>query len=542
MADAMFAKPLFAEALFADGIVSDQLAAYEVRTWLLEARDNSGTLLGFLPDFNTGRWTEEANRPEPLTFDYPARESVCSNFVRPNQIWLRDYDSGTLYQKFRILDKTLTGYSNETYSVNCESLLGQLGEEWITEYEVTGATLSTIISGLLGFQDKASKIVKGTITPSLATSQNINARNKSILAAIEALHEEIGGYFWVDAWRRFHWQTNIGRDSGQQFRREKNMLGISEQVDYKNMATRVYAYGTGSNRTNRLNLTDAGEGQEYVKDASAESTYGIVARAFVDNTIEVPAQLLAKANYVLGLYKDPQYRYRIKLLDLAKDKRYKRSFEHVEIGSRVWLIDEQLGIETNQTVVKLTRNLDTTLLLDLELANTTKRASDFIAELAKRAVESEFKDTIGTTDWYEETPAALGPGAPGTALQSAHGDHEHPTTGLALSDHTHLLVAGATDVSTTEAELDRALSGASVNVTAANLNTLTAGAASDADALHKHPKYLRVFRQNTIPDDEDWDEGDVWVDTTQYYNDHRQMWAKTGSSNKVVALTVLEDE
>jgi len=39
---------------------------------------------------------------------------------------------------------------------------------------------------------------------------------------------------------------------------------------------------------------------------------------------------------------------------------------------------------------------------------------------------------------------------------------------------------------TTVTEIDQALDGISANVTAANLNTLTAGAASDADALHTH--------------------------------------------------------
>lgn len=42
------------------------------------------------------------------------------------------------------------------------------------------------------------------------------------------------------------------------------------------------------------------------------------------------------------------------------------------------------------------------------------------------------------------------------------------------------------DVSATEAEIDQALDGISANVTATNLNTLTAGSSSDASSLHKH--------------------------------------------------------
>jgi len=53
-------------------------------------------------------------------------------------------------------------------------------------------------------------------------------------------------------------------------------------------------------------------------------------------------------------------------------------------------------------------------------------------------------------------------------------------------DHTHLLVAGATDVETTEAKIDAALENASANVTSTNLNTLTAGSTSNASGLHTH--------------------------------------------------------
>jgi len=54
------------------------------------------------------------------------------------------------------------------------------------------------------------------------------------------------------------------------------------------------------------------------------------------------------------------------------------------------------------------------------------------------------------------------------------------------------LASIVTDVSATEAEIDQALDGISANVTAGNLNTLTAGIASDADALHTHGGLLRT--------------------------------------------------
>lgn len=60
-------------------------------------------------------------------------------------------------------------------------------------------------------------------------------------------------------------------------------------------------------------------------------------------------------------------------------------------------------------------------------------------------------------------------------------DHTH-----AASDITGLVLADVTDVTTTSTELNQALDGISANVTDTNLNTLTAGGASNADSLHTH--------------------------------------------------------
>jgi|TARA_R100000093_G_scaffold12294_1_gene7462 hypothetical protein len=49
------------------------------------------------------------------------------------------------------------------------------------------------------------------------------------------------------------------------------------------------------------------------------------------------------------------------------------------------------------------------------------------------------------------------------------------------------------DVTTTQTELDQALDGISANVTATNLNTLTAGSSSNADALHTHANPVQSF-------------------------------------------------
>jgi hypothetical protein len=58
--------------------------------------------------------------------------------------------------------------------------------------------------------------------------------------------------------------------------------------------------------------------------------------------------------------------------------------------------------------------------------------------------------------------------------------------GDAAALHSHALAKGATDVTASAAEVNRVCDNAAATSTAANLNTLTGGAVSNADALHTH--------------------------------------------------------
>jgi len=68
--------------------------------YVIELRDSSGNLLAILENAHSITLMEELNRPPALDFKVPADESKLTDLSTDNEIWLRNYESGTLIKKF----------------------------------------------------------------------------------------------------------------------------------------------------------------------------------------------------------------------------------------------------------------------------------------------------------------------------------------------------------------------------------------------------------------------------------------------------------
>lgn len=475
-----FGQCQFAQCLFG-GKVAGAITDYEVTEYMLQVRSSTNTILAWLPNFSNGSWTQERNKPDLIRFSYPAHDAACAYFVKPNIIALIDYTTMTTLQKFRIQYTEESGISPpEQITVHGEDYLGQLGEEFVTEYQVTDQNLRDIIIDLFAFQDKSPAIhanVSGIVFAGHGAMQNdLWVTNKSILRCIEQLAQAQGGWYWVTPHRRFNWREYYVPYGVTyyaypliRFERGKNLRGITCHRDYRNLVTRLYAYGHGTSRSDRLNLLDAGEPQEYIRDAAAEAAYGIVARVYENSSVEDAAHLLAQAQYMLDLHKAPEITYSINLVDLSKDKNYKRDFEHVDLGVRVLVIDDVLGIQTQQVVTKLVRNLDLPFNLSVQLASISRtrggrrsiadtikwlvdKVDDFAlsddtqvplsdtvpldvaaagaagtgAEASREDHEHGLDTGVGSPIFSDANPQALGAVAPGTGAKGSRDDHVHP--------------------------------------------------------------------------------------------------------------------
>ena len=421
----MYAEHLYAEGLYAHGVAAVTVA-YRTVEYHLELRSKTGTLLAHLPWWDKAVWTQETNVPDRLEFTYPAWDEVCADLETPNQVWLRDSaHEYELLQKFRIQVVKQVSEKNEYVAVTCEDLLCQLADEWIDEYEGGPTdTVADALSDWFGRQVNSPKLSRYLVSSGIANEQmEISVVNQSVLAAIRNLQEKLGGYMRVSPARRFTWTTSIGKNIGQQIRRGKNLKGIEVERDFTEMTNRLYAYGAGQNRDSRLTLKDAGESHEYLDDSSSQSTWGRIVCGVYHNSEITDASTLKKvAQKILAAESDPRIDYLVDIPDLSQDANAPRDFEHIELGARIVLIDEKLGISTTQHVVKVERDLRKKLNITVGLSNKKQLLGHLIAELIQKQKELD----LGDVETSELDPEDIGTAAdPGSTGEFADAGHRH---------------------------------------------------------------------------------------------------------------------
>jgi phage minor structural protein len=280
-------------------------------------------------------------------------------------------------------------------TVNATGLIDQLADEYISTYTADDLTITQIVTALLGFQVLSPAITVGTIDP--VVSRSINVDGDTILRALYRLRDTVGGHIYVDADRALQWKTTIGEDKGQQIRYRKNLKGITREMDYTAMANRLYAYGAGESDA-RIKLSDAdGHAVDYVENAAKQAEWGgIYIKVIVDKSITHPDTLLAWANLKLAELEDPRITYRVDTVDLsASDEGF--SFEALQIGSTVNIIDEDLDIDISAQVVRITHpDLQHPEQMELEISKLSRDVSDTLAGIYDtQQLDQHIATTIG---------------------------------------------------------------------------------------------------------------------------------------------------
>lgn len=283
--------------------------------------------------------------------------------------------------------------------VNVEALdlIAQLGQEMVVAYEAGDETVATIVAALLNFQLRTPEITVGTISGSYnALKRSIKVDGDTILGALYKLHSTVGGYIHVDNNRELQWEDSIGKDKGQQLRYNKNLKGIERDINYCGLINRLYAYGAGEG-TARIKLSDAeGHDQDYVQSQASHDTWGgWYPGSLVDPSITHPDTLLAWANLRLAEIKDPIISYSVNVIDLSESDVVEFSFDELQLGSIIRVIDEDLGIDVSVSVIKITHHdLANPQNMTVELSS---RVRDIIDTLMEVYGIQQFRQHIATT-------------------------------------------------------------------------------------------------------------------------------------------------
>lgn len=128
-----------------------------------------------------------------------------------------------------------------TTRIDSLDYLAQLGTETVLAYTATTKAANTIVGELLALQYNTPAITAGTIE--YTTVIDIYVPQDTILGVLLRMQEMLGGYMYVDNNRALQWRTDIGSDTGQQIRYQKNLKSIRRTIDYDNFANRIYVYG-----------------------------------------------------------------------------------------------------------------------------------------------------------------------------------------------------------------------------------------------------------------------------------------------------------
>jgi len=244
-------------------------------------------------------------------------------------------------------------------------------------------TIDEVIDDLLAYTMQTPAITKGTIaTDYVNLVRNIRTGSLSILGVLLSLRDMVGGYIEVDNDRLLQWSVTIGEDKGQQIRYGKNLLGIEREIDYTQLFNRIYAYGYNTTTGTRIKLSTV-QTNDYVEDTTSQTTWGgIYIGSLVNFAITSGPTLLSWANELLTDYSAPIISYRINSIDLSAFTGF--DFEALQLGSTITVIDEDLGIDIEVTVVKIEHpqlDLDPSIM-QVELANTTMDVSDTLSQFS----------------------------------------------------------------------------------------------------------------------------------------------------------------
>lgn len=118
-----------------------------------------------------------------------------------------------------------------------------------------------------------------------------------------------------------------------EIRYAKNVLGIEKTSDATNICTRLYAFGYGEG-VNQLGISKINPTGKPYLDADTQSTYGIIAKIWIDRRYQLEDSLYAAAQAMLEKLKRPAVSYSV-------DTAHINTLRACDVGDIVRVIDDE---------------------------------------------------------------------------------------------------------------------------------------------------------------------------------------------------------
>ena len=285
------------------------------------------------------------------------------------------------FSVFRLIDPDVVDSDGSLQiEATYQGIITRLSKEHVDAYDTTSAgdTFENVVTALLAYQVNTPAITVGTLEPTPTVA--IAAESSDIYSVLNSIRSAYGGWFEVDSSYRLNWFEDNTATPQRRIERRKNLKSLKYTPQYSQIINRVYAYGKGEGDA-RINLTDAGEANEYIDDAASQALYGISARQKIDKSITHPTTLLGYAQRTLALYKDPPHQYSVNVLNLAEIRDYDYSLESLGLDTRVRVVDDLLKVDVNTSIVSMSINLLAPEEISIDLSTIKTDISDLFGDI-----------------------------------------------------------------------------------------------------------------------------------------------------------------
>lgn len=244
------------------------------------------------------RICETLNKGGSATFILPSQHPLRDDF-RAYQSEVIIYRDGKLRWRGRPLPRSCDRLNRRT--ITCEGELCFLQDATLRPRTITGSPskiFTEVVNTYNGTVDNWKRFVVGAVTVTSNVNVPFEIKNaQSVYAAVQSLIKSYGGYIIFDSTtngsRRINWYAELPYTCNQRIQWGSNLTDYSTSTDTSGFATRIVPYGALDQDGNRITI-DVG-GKDYVENAEAVATRGIIEIPKVYSKISDPAELLAEA-------------------------------------------------------------------------------------------------------------------------------------------------------------------------------------------------------------------------------------------------------
>jgi len=324
----------------------------------LEIRDSNGVLKHIIHDVGEATLDMSVNNPAIVSLTCPISPQIAAGLAdldRPNAVWVWQDDVLKFAGPISLV-KTTHSQGLKSIQIDTLDYMASLKQEYVTYYDGNDS-VSDHISAILAQQVSTTPVLLGTIEPTV--DRDITIEQAYIYESLINLRDTVGGYLQVDPYRKLNWYWAIATSTGQQIRYRKNLTGLTKSVDWLNFGNRLYIYGDG------CDLMDAGMSTLYIEDTDSIAKYGLCVRTIHAGHFTSAATMLAYAQLLISQMSQPRITYSADIVNLAD---FGLTYEKLELGSWVTLINEEIDVNVDVQIVRLVLDLVKGQNVGIELA------------------------------------------------------------------------------------------------------------------------------------------------------------------------------